>query len=232
MSGRKTTRRRNIHSDLLAEKLRQDVIRRGYKPGDKISTETELAERYGVSRAKIREATSALCSRGILSRGPRVGTVVNPVDPEKIGRDLALSFHLADYELADALEARMMIEMVVLKLAIKRITVPQLQRMGELVVAMTLTGEDFAKMEELDLRFHLLLLEACGNKTLRFFGGILQELFQRSARNTYWNAQQDKQQAIQISIREHREIYEAVKNENAEQAEQLLRKHLKRLVLA
>lgn len=49
----------------------------GYRPGDKLPPEPELAQQLGVSRATLREALRSFEQQGIISRRQGVGTFVN-----------------------------------------------------------------------------------------------------------------------------------------------------------
>jgi GntR family transcriptional regulator len=60
----------------VRERLRAEVGGRGLRPGDRLPTETELEERYGVSRATIRQAVGDLESEGLLRRVQGKGTFV------------------------------------------------------------------------------------------------------------------------------------------------------------
>lgn len=63
----------------LAEQL-FDQIRQGtYPPGSKIPSEHELAERHGIGRPTVRQATDALIRRGVLERKRGSGTYVRSV---------------------------------------------------------------------------------------------------------------------------------------------------------
>jgi GntR family transcriptional regulator len=60
----------------LREALRRDIRERGLAPGDRLPTETQLGERYGVSRATIRQAVGDLELEGVLRRVQGKGTFV------------------------------------------------------------------------------------------------------------------------------------------------------------
>lgn len=55
-------------SHQLIEILRDLILKGSYKAGEPFFTENELAEKYGVSRTTIREATSRLVYEGLLRR--------------------------------------------------------------------------------------------------------------------------------------------------------------------
>ena len=80
-------------SEIVAAKLRSYIINKGLKPGDRLPTEGELAEQFGVSRVSVREATKALGFLGIVEAAPRRGLSVGKVSIKSQSR--YLSFHLA-----------------------------------------------------------------------------------------------------------------------------------------
>ena len=65
----------------LYEQIYEDIARRietgEYKAGDKIPTETELLEQYGVSRVTVRRAMSRLVSENLLVKKAGKGTFVS-----------------------------------------------------------------------------------------------------------------------------------------------------------
>lgn len=56
--------------DRVASELREDILRRRYRPGDRLPSERDLALRLQVSRGAVREALRALAQLGILEIGP------------------------------------------------------------------------------------------------------------------------------------------------------------------
>ncbi|MBI1293655.1 GntR family transcriptional regulator [bacterium] len=62
----------------VEETLRSLLDTGGYRPGDKLPPEPELAAQIGVSRATLREALRSFEQQGIISRRQGVGTFLNP----------------------------------------------------------------------------------------------------------------------------------------------------------
>lgn len=62
--------------ETVAERLREAIIGGELRPGDKL-VETELADRFGVSRGPIREALRELTREGLAVDLPRRGTIVS-----------------------------------------------------------------------------------------------------------------------------------------------------------
>lgn len=60
----------------IRDAIREDIQNGAIKPGEKLLSENELAETYGVSRMTIRQAVSELITEGILYARQGVGTFV------------------------------------------------------------------------------------------------------------------------------------------------------------
>jgi DNA-binding LacI/PurR family transcriptional regulator len=60
----------------LRELVLEEIAAQVYKPGERFESERGLAERYGVSRASVRETISALIDAGVLQRAVGRGTFV------------------------------------------------------------------------------------------------------------------------------------------------------------
>ena len=61
----------------ISQQIRQQIESGELEPGDHLPTESELQERFGVSRATIRQAISGLAYEGLLERKRSKGTVVS-----------------------------------------------------------------------------------------------------------------------------------------------------------
>ncbi|MBB2749326.1 UNVERIFIED_ORG: GntR family transcriptional regulator [Microbispora rosea subsp. rosea] len=65
----------------LADVLRDLIVRRTYKPGQMLPSETQLMQQYGVGRDTVRSAIAILRSEGLVISKPREGTVVAGGEP-------------------------------------------------------------------------------------------------------------------------------------------------------
>lgn len=72
----------NRYAFTLQEQLRADLSRKIedgiYKPGDRLPSESELVEAYGVSRVTVRAALGMLVDEGVLVKRRGKGTFVRP----------------------------------------------------------------------------------------------------------------------------------------------------------
>ena len=60
----------------LTDALHHEIRETGLQPGDRFPTETAIRERYGVSRATVRQALAELESRGAIRRVQGIGSFV------------------------------------------------------------------------------------------------------------------------------------------------------------
>jgi DNA-binding GntR family transcriptional regulator len=63
-------------ADVVRDELRRSIVGGTYAPGDKLPSETELAEIYNVSRVTLREAVRGLLEAGYVTRQHGLGTYV------------------------------------------------------------------------------------------------------------------------------------------------------------
>lgn len=207
---------------LPLSELKRYLLEKKYRPGEKIATEMELANHFQVSRNKIREATTTLCQLGILEKKARRGTVLKAIDADSIGSDLRFRFALADFNPADFMEARRVIEKAILPLAIKRISPVMLAELEKAVLEMKKNLAEPEAADAADRRFHLILLQACGNRTLQAFGQVIQTLFRKENRRRFWTTEN-----FTAACDDHLRLIEAVRNGDTDTATAIMDRHFK-----
>lgn len=74
----------------IADDIRQRILDGVYQAGDKLPTESDLMDEYGVSRIVIRNATEALQNEGLVTKRQGAGTFVREQRPprKRISGDL------------------------------------------------------------------------------------------------------------------------------------------------
>ncbi|MCI4663764.1 MAG: GntR family transcriptional regulator [Neomegalonema sp.] len=131
-----------------------DAIDHGeFPPGSRL-IETELAERFQVSRTPIREALNRLESIGVATRDGRRGVTVAMLDHDQLGEL---------YDLREVLEG------FAARLAARRASPPEIAVLRELVTTDAELAANDAPTQELALankRFHRLLHQASHNRYL------------------------------------------------------------------
>jgi Transcriptional regulators len=206
----------------LLEELKSYLLELGCRPGEKIPTEMELAAHFKVSRGKVREATTALCLQGMLDKKARRGTVIKSLDPDSAGSDLLFRFSLSDIDPADFKEARRVIERAIMPLSVRRITPVLLRELEVLVERMEDRSMTPEVADAADRDFHLVLLKACGNRTLQTFGQVIQALFREQYRRQYRTPE-----LLERAAAAHRRLLTALKNSDEAAAVELIANHIR-----
>ncbi len=175
-------------------------------PGDRF-TETELAERYDVSRTPVRDALYRLKREGFLEVGFRSGWSVCPFDFARFDEL---------YDLRIVLECA----------AVERLC----QTAGDLsldslraawLVAPAVREKDPRAMAKLDEAFHETLMEAAGNREMARVHAELTEKIRIIRRLDFL-----KEPRIAATYEEHAKLLRLILRRRADQAVMLLRAHI------
>src|SRR4029079_11682403 len=74
----------------VAGSILDRIVAGELKPGDKLPSERELGEQFGVSRTVVREAVRGLTGRGVVTVRAGSGLRVAAIDPAAVSESLAL----------------------------------------------------------------------------------------------------------------------------------------------
>lgn len=195
---------------VLADALRSQILSGGLRSGDRLPTESELCETYGVSRSTVREALRVLTSERLLvtRRGVQGGSFVATPEPGEIAGLVQSGLSLlADGEtvtVAGLLEVREMLEVPAAGLAAVRHDASQLAALETTLVDPA--GADPEALFIGNRDFHLGLLRATGNPVLEavatpIFGVVHERFARRQAPGEFW----------QKVDRDHRDILDRVR---------------------
>ncbi|GBC95782.1 Arabinose metabolism transcriptional repressor [bacterium HR16] len=80
----------------IVEAFRADIETGRRRPGDRLPSESALAQQWGVSRATAHRALHELQRMGLVERRRRTGTVVTPIKPRRTGCVALLAHHSHD----------------------------------------------------------------------------------------------------------------------------------------
>src|SRR6266516_2211649 len=98
-------------SDQVADLLLASITERGLRPGDKLPSERELGEQFGVSRTVVREAVRALAAKGVIRARTGSGLTVAEVPAAAVSESMSLYLRGREsLDYAQIHEVRSMIE--------------------------------------------------------------------------------------------------------------------------
>lgn len=190
--------------ELVAETLRQAILRGELAPGQKLD-QTTVAQRLGVSRSPVREALKTLAAEGLVELQPhRTATVV----------ELSLE------EMEEIYDIREVLESMAARLAAPRMDDERLAKLRELLEKMD-ESTTVREWSDLNSAFHSLIYEAAGRPRL------VEIIFSlRTAAGPYIARYIASEGHKEMSQVEHREIYEACKARDGERAAAAVREHI------
>lgn len=194
------TLRRPKVRDQVAGQIQQYIVKQKLGPGDRLPTETQLAETFGISRLSLREATKSLEFLGIVESKTGVGLTVGRIDMERLTEHLSFHAGLLEANPQQLIDSRVILETGVLPHVARRMAEdPAIEtRLRELVEKFR-SARDLKTWIELDIQFHHSLLEASGLQPLVAFGDLLHIFFQRfreSVNKAGWKAGVESHQRL------------------------------------
>ena len=191
--------------------LRQAIVRGELEPGRRLS-ENELAGELGVSRTPVREALTRLRDDRLVNVVPQLGTFVSPISSLAVG---------------DAQFIRESLECAAVRRAAELATEDDVGRLHENLESQerARTAADFEAFYVLDDDFHRALCDLSGHPTVWRLSERAKSHLNRVRRLSL-----GLPNYLPQMIDEHRAVVAAVADANADEAEDLLRHHL-RMVL-
>ncbi len=206
--------------DLAAEQIKQYILQQKLVPGDRLPTETQLAETFGISRLSVREATKALEFLGIVESKTGVGLTVGQIDMERVTEHLGFHPSLLQVEPLQLIDSRVVLETGVLSHVARNMEADSaIEQRLRVLVERFRAARDLNTWIELDIQFHRTLLEASGLQPLVAFGDLLHVFFQRfreSVKKAEW----------QVGIESHRCLIDLLAAGDVSGATAKLRKHI------
>jgi GntR family transcriptional repressor for pyruvate dehydrogenase complex len=206
----------------LADSIASEIESGKYALGERLPTERELAERFGVSRPTLREALIALEMLGMIEARHGLGIYVTRTQ-------MPLTSATYDIEIGafELIEARRLFEGEAAALAATSINDEQIAELERLMVLMA--DEDELQGEVADREFHMVIARATGNGAIIATVENLWDLRNRSplARNILSRA---RGSGLQPRIIEHTAVLQALKARDPAAARQAMRDHLERVI--
>ncbi len=116
-------------AEVIASKIEQDIIERGWPTGEVLGSEPDLLERYDVSRGVLREAIRLVEHKqiGRMRRGPSGGLVVTAPDAGPVIDAVAVYVRYAQVTLDELFEARQIVEVAATERAAANLTEADLE---------------------------------------------------------------------------------------------------------
>lgn len=203
----------------LSEKLKA-LIWTGELPGGFVfPNENDFCKYLGVGRSTLRETYKVLQSAGMITRTKR-GTYVNDNDVIVANMPYDMVIGMADY--AELLEFRVSLEKDVAFFAAQRATADSIERLKSDLEKMAQNIDDVKKLTLYDTMFHLEIARSSQNLLFSRTLGCLMDAFSKTVSRNFNADVAVRRRAIEY----HRQILEAIENNNPEIARRVMAEHL------
>jgi DNA-binding FadR family transcriptional regulator len=208
--------------DLVAE-LVPFLLSRAYAPNERAPSERELAERFGASRTQVREALSVLETLRLIERRPKSGVymTVESASIEALRLFAEIGVPLPGDEGGQAAEVRRIQELEAVRLACRRHRDEDVEALRRCLADWDDALGDATRIAELDRVFHCGIVRATQNTVLLRLVNVFYLMTQRRRAVYFRNVARQQQ-----SLREHREILDALVARDEERAVRLLDAHV------
>lgn len=173
-------------------------------PGDRL-TETDLAQRFGISRTPVREAIRQLEADGLVSHTPRLGATIRSLDHA---------------EISELYDMRAVLEGTAARFAARAASDVELGELSSIHEAMakTRTGEDLYRLNQ---QFHGALLDAARNRFLVRSVDAIHKTLLILGRSTM-----EEGERATAALEEHARILSALQARDPDAAESAMRAHI------
>lgn len=206
-----------------------DLITSGQlKIGDKLPAERDLAERFNVSRASIREAFRAMEIIGIIEVRPGGGSYVTQLNIGNFMATIAPLFMRTNNMEQDLLDFRRLLETEAVRLAAEKQLKPAILDLKKAVNLMekSMLQDDAVLGAEADVAFHHAIFNCSDNYVLIKAAECVSYLLESSVRMNRSLIMKDNGHA-QILLEQHRRIIDNIQRKNSDQAVLAMIDHLK-----
>ncbi|MGE4240609.1 FadR/GntR family transcriptional regulator [Ramlibacter sp.] len=213
-------------SELVAQQIRGLILEGTLRPGTRLPTERELAERFNTSRPTVREAINELEAEGLLQI-QRTGMHVADPAASTVTEPLSRLLMSDPKGVEDYMEFRQIVEGSASYLAATRATEVDRRVLTQAYEEMMDLHEKVnpEREAEADAKFHLAIYEASHNLTIlhvmRSLSTILRSYVMQTRIRLY-----NREHYRGTTIDEHKVLFDAIIGGKAEEAKQIAQKHI------
>ena len=158
---------RNTSSEVIVKQILESLEQGDLKPGQKLPSEREMSELFGVCRASVREAARALTLMGYLDVYQGKGAYLKEELPVRTDSAERLNRAMVASNSLDLVDMRNMLECKAAYQAAARAQPAQIAEIKRSVDKMRRFRADVGKFLEADLEFHMAVIRASNNQLLR-----------------------------------------------------------------
>jgi GntR family transcriptional repressor for pyruvate dehydrogenase complex len=206
----------------IIEQIKAFIVDRQIKEGERLATERELAEQFGVSRITIRQALTVLHEMGLINGRPGGGTFVANGIRDKLLEPLTATLLTAKDLLQGRLEVRRIVEPEMTRLAALRASAKDVRELESIIALQEAKAKQGVPITEEDTLFHETIARLTKNDIL-----IKLVQFLHVQLNVSRHQSLLVPRGNEGAIADHKKICLAIRNRDPKQAHAAMVAHLK-----
>lgn len=208
----------------IVDQVKQNIASGNLKKGDKLPSERQMSEMFGLSRATIREAIKALNTLGIIECSHGSGNYISSNLSNSLTEPLSIMFMLEGGHPGHTLELRRAIEFAAAGSAARNIEETELARLRVLCDCIEASTDENEKARY-DFQFHREIARASGNPLLIVLLNAVETLISEHVHDARASILKDSSKEDIIN-RQHRDIVDALSRSSPEEAEKAVLAHM------
>lgn len=216
-------------ADLVARRLRSEIVRGAVPVGAPLASEAELMERFGVSRPTLRAALHILETEALVEvrRGSRGGAWVCEPSVDVTARRAGALLQYHRVTLDDVHRARALVEPPAVAILAARQDPGDIAELERTLAEEAARLDDRTGVREVGERFHIQVVELSGNQTLMMFSAMLAGIIDaQTARVQAARQQEGAERRTPRMHGEHERVVELIRAGATTEAELFWRTHL------
>jgi DNA-binding FadR family transcriptional regulator len=210
----------------VERQLRAAIVSKTIAEGERLPSEAELSEQFGVSRPTVREALRSLAAAGLIEKTPgaKGGSFVRKLDAATfsgmLSESVELFVDLGNAGQSEVAALRDILEIPATRLAASHRHDDDLSDLQLILDAQKHATFDDPQVPELDIDFHSSVAAASGNQVLRVFVSALHRVAQPVRHMTL------TREIGRATVLQHQAIVCAIEKQDEAEAEHAIREHL------
>ena len=209
----------NEFRQFLLEELRSGRLH----GGERLPAERDLSEKWGIGRTVVRRVLAELRTRGLITQAVGSGTYVSPDAGERL-RAATTQDAAMEISPAELMEARILLEPVIMELVVRRATSADFAKMEECCkrAEAATTLDEF---EHWDGALHQAIADATHNNFARSIFHLMNSVRERGD----WGMLKKRSVTAErraVYEREHRGLVQALKKRDSAPAREIMESHL------
>lgn len=214
----KPIKRTNISEEVFLQ-MKQLILNREWKSGDKLPSENELCKLFNVSRVTVRNALQRLAVLDLIKTRPGDGAYVKMADNTASFNSLVPTAYFEE-NIDIILEFRREIESSTCAIAVEKADEEDIKELRKMLKQMEGLQDDLEQLATVDLEFHYKIAQISRNaliiKTYEIITDIYSAHMKRMVRNM----------GGEYGMFYHKKIVDAIEARDADKARSYMREHI------